>query len=109
MELNALLNIIINALEDVKGQEIRVYNTTGKTSAFERVVIASGTSNRQTRVVCCTRLPRRKGSRRQRQRYRRNRLGRVGARRLRLDRRTLHAARNPSVLQPRRALGAQGR
>ena len=51
MELNALLNIIINALEDVKGQEIRVYNTTGKTSAFERVVIASGTSNRQTRAL----------------------------------------------------------
>ena len=51
MELNALLNIIINALEDVKGQEIRVYSTTGKTSAFERVVIASGTSNRQTRAL----------------------------------------------------------
>ena len=51
MELNALLNTIINALEDVKGQDIRVYNTTGKTSAFERVVIASGTSNRQTRAL----------------------------------------------------------
>ena len=46
-----VLSTIVDALEDVKGQDIRVYNTTKKTSAFSHVVICSGTSNRQTRAL----------------------------------------------------------
>lgn len=49
--IDELLSIIINALEDVKGQDIRVYDTSKKTSAFERVVVCSGTSNRQTKAL----------------------------------------------------------
>ena len=41
----------MDALEDVKAQDIQVFDTTPITSLFDRVVIASGTSNRQTRAL----------------------------------------------------------
>ena len=50
-----LLNVIVNALDDVKAKDIVVFDTTGKTSAFTRVVVCSGTSNRQT--ACPFRVP----------------------------------------------------
>lgn len=46
-----LAAIAVAALEDVKAQDIRVFNTDEKTSAFSRVVVCSGTSNRQTRAL----------------------------------------------------------
>lgn len=51
MEIEKLQQIIVNALDDVKAQNIVVYNTTHLTSEFERVIIASGSSNRQTRAL----------------------------------------------------------
>jgi ribosome-associated protein len=51
MDIRKLQRVVIDALEDVKAQDIRVYNTTELTSLFDRVVIASGTSNRQTRAL----------------------------------------------------------
>lgn len=42
---------IVDGLEDVKGQEIKVFNTSHLTALFDRVVIASGTSNRHTRSL----------------------------------------------------------
>ena len=51
MDLKKLQRLVIDALEDVKAQDIKVYNTTALTSLFDRVVIASGTSNRQTRAL----------------------------------------------------------
>lgn len=51
MELQKLQRIVIDALEDVKAQDIKVFNTTHLTSLFDRVIIASGTSNRQTRSL----------------------------------------------------------
>jgi ribosome-associated protein len=51
MDLKTLQRLVIDALEDVKAQDIEVYNTMGLTSLFDRVVIASGTSNRQTRSL----------------------------------------------------------
>ena len=41
----------MDALEDVKAQNIQVFDTSPITSLFDRVVIASGTSNRQTRAL----------------------------------------------------------
>lgn len=41
----------MDALEDVKAQDIQVFNTTPMTALFDRVVVASGTSNRQTRAL----------------------------------------------------------
>jgi ribosome-associated protein len=54
MDLKTLQRLVIDALEDVKAQDIEVYNTTGLTSLFDRVVIASGTSNRQTRSLAAS-------------------------------------------------------
>jgi ribosome-associated protein len=51
MDLRKLQRVVVDALEDVKAQDIKVYNTTGLTDLFDRVVIASGTSNRQTRAL----------------------------------------------------------
>lgn len=51
MDIRKLQRLVVDALDDVKGQDIVVFNTTGLTSLFDRVVIASGTSNRQTRAL----------------------------------------------------------
>ena len=51
MDLRKLQRLVVDALEDVKGQDIRVFNTTGLTDLFDRVVLVSGTSNRQTRAL----------------------------------------------------------
>lgn len=54
MDLKTLQRLVIDALEDVKAQDILVFNTTALTSLFDRVVIASGTSNRQTRALAAS-------------------------------------------------------
>lgn len=51
MEIQKLQRAIIDGLEDVKAQDIKVFNTTHLTSLFDRVVVASGTSNRQTKAL----------------------------------------------------------
>lgn len=51
MDLKKQQRIVIDALEDIKGQDIRVYDTQQITDLFDRVVIVSGTSNRQTRAM----------------------------------------------------------
>jgi ribosome-associated protein len=43
--------MVVEALEDVKGRDIVVYNTARMPTMFERVVIASGESNRQVRAL----------------------------------------------------------
>ncbi len=51
MNLIDLQNTVIDALEDIKGQHIQVFDAQPLTSMFDRVVIVSGTSNRQTRAL----------------------------------------------------------
>lgn len=51
MTLEELTQKIVNALDDVKAKDVKVFNTEKLTDQFERVVIASGTSNRQTRAL----------------------------------------------------------
>ncbi len=51
MDIRKLQRVIVDALEDVKGQDIKVYNTAQLSDMFDRVIIASGTSNRQTRAL----------------------------------------------------------
>lgn len=51
IDLRKLQRLVVDALEDVKAQDIRVFNTTALTGLFDRVVVASGTSNRQTRAL----------------------------------------------------------
>ncbi len=49
-----LQRTIVDALEDVKAQDILVFNTEHLTALFERVIIASGTSNRQTKALAAS-------------------------------------------------------
>lgn len=51
MELRKLQKIVVDALEDIKAVDIEVINVTKLTSLFDRVIIASGSSNRQTRAL----------------------------------------------------------
>ena len=51
MDIRKLQRVIVNALDDVKAQDIVVYNTKHLTSEFERIIIATGSSNRQTRAL----------------------------------------------------------
>jgi ribosome-associated protein len=51
MEIQKLQRAIIDGLEDVKAQDIKVFNTTHLTPLFDRVIVASGTSNRQTKAL----------------------------------------------------------
>jgi ribosome-associated protein len=51
MDIRKLQRAIVDGLEDVKGQNIVVFNTEHLSPLFERVVIASGTSNRQTKAL----------------------------------------------------------
>ncbi len=46
-----LQRAIVDGLEDVKGQDITVFNTEHLSPLFERVIVASGTSNRQTKAL----------------------------------------------------------
>jgi ribosome-associated protein len=51
MDIRKLQRAIVDALEDVKAQDIKVFNTSHLTSLFDRVIVASGTSNRQTKAL----------------------------------------------------------
>jgi ribosome-associated protein len=46
-----LLGIVIAALEDIKGVDIRVIDVRGLTSITDRMVIASGTSTRHIKAL----------------------------------------------------------
>lgn len=50
-DVQKLQRAIVDGLEDVKGQDILVLNTEHLSPLFERVIIASGTSNRQTKAL----------------------------------------------------------
>ena len=51
MDLRRKQRAVVDALEDVKGHDIVVYNTAALPSMFERVVIASGDSTRQVKAL----------------------------------------------------------
>lgn len=51
MNLEDKIKLIVAALEDIKARDIVVLDTRKLTSLFERMVIASGDSNRQTRAL----------------------------------------------------------
>jgi ribosome-associated protein len=51
MDIRKLQRAIVDGLEDVKAHDIRVFNTEHLSPLFERVIVASGTSNRQTKAL----------------------------------------------------------
>jgi len=54
MDIKKLQTLVVDALEDVKAQDIKVYDTTHLTSLFDRICIVSGTSNRQTKALAAS-------------------------------------------------------
>ncbi len=53
-DIQKLQRAIVDGLEDVKAQDIRVFNTEHLSPLFERVIVASGTSNRQTQALAAS-------------------------------------------------------
>lgn len=53
-DIQKLQRAIVDGLEDVKGQDIVVFNTEHLSPLFERVIVASGTSNRQTKALAAS-------------------------------------------------------
>lgn len=53
-DIQKLQRAIVDGLEDVKAQDIQVFNTEHLSPLFERVMMASGTSNRQTRALAAS-------------------------------------------------------
>jgi ribosome-associated protein len=51
MDIRKLQRLVVDALDDIKGQDIRVFDTTGLSDLFDRVVLATGTSNRHARSL----------------------------------------------------------
>jgi|GEM_PF-164903 len=54
MDIRKLQRAIVDGLEDVKALDIKVFDTTHLTELFDRVVIASGNSNRQTKALAAS-------------------------------------------------------
>lgn len=48
---DTLVAIAVNALEDIKGKDIIVLDTSAKTSLFARMIVASGDSTRQVKAL----------------------------------------------------------
>lgn len=51
MDIRKLQRIVVEALEDIKATDIAVINTARLSSLFERIVIASAASARQTKAL----------------------------------------------------------
>ena len=54
MDIRKLQRAIVDGLEDTKAQNILVFNTEHLSALFERVIVASGTSNRQTKALAAS-------------------------------------------------------
>ncbi|MDP2826904.1 MAG: ribosome silencing factor [Sulfuritalea sp.] len=51
MDIRKLQKIAVDALEDVKAKELEVLNTSKLSALFDRVIIATGDSNRHVRAL----------------------------------------------------------
>jgi ribosome-associated protein len=54
MDIKKLQALVVDALEDVKAQDIQVFDTVHLTSLFDRIAVVSGTSNRQTKALAAS-------------------------------------------------------
>jgi ribosome-associated protein len=51
MDIRKLQKIAVTALEDIKGRDIEVINTTKLSSLFDRIIVASADSTRQVKAL----------------------------------------------------------
>jgi ribosome-associated protein len=54
MDIRKLQRAIVDGLEDVKAQHVMVFNTEHLSPLFERVIVATGASNRQTKSLAAS-------------------------------------------------------
>src|SRR5476649_2307205 len=54
MDIKKLQTLVVDALEDIKGQDIALFDTMHLTSLFDRIAVVSGTSNRQTKALAAS-------------------------------------------------------
>ncbi len=54
MDLTKQQRLVVDALEDVKAHDIKVFDTTKLTGLIDRVIIVSATSNRQSRALAAS-------------------------------------------------------
>jgi ribosome-associated protein len=54
MDLTKQQRLVVDALEDVKAHDIKVFDTTKLPGLFDRVIIVSATSNRQSRALAAS-------------------------------------------------------
>lgn len=50
--IQKMVDIAVNALQEVKAKDIIVLDTSDKTALFQRMIIASGDSTRQVKALC---------------------------------------------------------
>jgi ribosome-associated protein len=53
-DIQKLQRAIVDGLEDVKAQDIQVFDSEHLSPLFERVIVASGASNRQTKALAAS-------------------------------------------------------
>ena len=51
LDLQKMVDVAVNALEDVKAKDIVVLDVSKKTSLFQRMIVASGDSNREVKAL----------------------------------------------------------
>lgn len=51
LSADKLQALIIDALDDLKALDVTIFDTSGLTDEFDRVIIATANSNRQTRAL----------------------------------------------------------
>ncbi len=51
MDSNKTVDVAINSLEDLKGKDITLINTCGKTDVFDAMIIVTGTSDRHVQSI----------------------------------------------------------
>ena len=51
MKINKSIEIAVNALEEMKGKDISVIDTQGKTDVFDAMIIVTGTSDRHVKSL----------------------------------------------------------
>jgi ribosome-associated protein len=54
MDIRTLQSTVVDALDDLKAQDVKAFSTTGLTDLFDRVIVATGTSNRHTKSLAAS-------------------------------------------------------
>jgi ribosome-associated protein len=54
MDIRTLQSTIVDALEDLKAHDVKAFSTLGLTDLFDRVIVATGTSNRHTKALAAS-------------------------------------------------------